>query len=146
MGYHFNNKNTFSYNEEFNFYYYATKYCANIRNYFLVSLGMVGSTILKYGTIKQKKLILSHLEKKKFISSLLITEPTAGSNINEIKTNYIKKNGYYILNGKKTWITLGGISNIYLILANGKEGLILFLTESKSKKLKKKNIKKYYKQ
>ena len=39
---------------------------------------------------------------------------------------------------KKTWITLGGISNIYLILANGKEGLILFLTESKSKKLKKK--------
>ena len=141
LGYHFNNKNTFNYNEEFNFYYYATKYCANIRNYFLVSLGMVGSTILKYGTIKQKKLILSHLEKKKFISSLLITEPTAGSNINEIKTNYIKKNGYYILNGKKTWITLGGISNIYLILANGKEGLILFLTESKSKKLKKKILK-----
>ena len=64
LGYHFNNKNTFSYNEEFNFYYYATKYCANIRNYFLVSLGMVVSTILKYGTIKQKKLILSHLEKK----------------------------------------------------------------------------------
>ena len=141
LGYHFKNKNTFSYDEEFNFYYFATKYCANIRNYFLVSLGMVGSTILRYGTTKQKKLILNYLEKKKFISSLFITEPSAGSNINEIKTTYLKKNKTYIINGKKTWITLGGISNIYLILANGEDGLILFLTESKIKHFKKKELK-----
>ena len=58
--------------EECEFYFNATKYCANIRNYFLVSLGMVGSTILKFGTKKQKKDYLNDLSKGKIFSLVIL--------------------------------------------------------------------------
>ena len=48
---------------------------------------MVGSTILKFGTKKQKNDCLNDLSKGK-IFSLVITEPSAGSNINQIETSY----------------------------------------------------------
>ena len=60
LGYH-NKIQSLTPLEECEFYFNATKYCANIRNYFLVSLGMVGSTILKFGTKKQKNDYLNDL-------------------------------------------------------------------------------------
>ena len=141
LGYHQNKKNTLNPKEECEFYFYATKYCANIRNYFLVSLGMVGAAILKYGTNDQKKYFLKKTIGKGCISSLAMTEPNAGSNINEISTKYVKTNNGYIINGNKRWITLGGISEILLVLANGNDGLLLFIIDSNKKGIKKTEMK-----
>lgn len=136
LGHNTKKKNSLNYKQECHFYFHATKYCANIRNYFLVSLGMVGSTILKYGTSAQKKKFLSDTVNKKSISSLVITEPNAGSNTKEIATKYIKTKNGYLINGKKKWITLGGISDNLLVLANGEQGLLLFIMDSKTKGIK----------
>ncbi len=135
----YKNKKKLDAYDEFKFYYYATKYCSNIRNYFLVSLGMVGSTILKFGSTNQKKKIMNIIYKGG-ICSLAITEPDAGSNINQISTTYIKSKNGYILNGKKKWITLGGISKLLLILAKGEQGLQLFIVDTKRKGIKKSEI------
>jgi len=136
LGYHNNKKLSFNHKEECQFYFHATKYCANIRNYFLVSLGMVGSTIMRYGTSAQKKQFLHSTVNKGGISSLVITEPNAGSNTKEISTKYIKTKNGYLINGKKKWITLGGISDTLLVLANGEQGLLLFIIDSKTKGIK----------
>jgi alkylation response protein AidB-like acyl-CoA dehydrogenase len=141
LGYHAGKKISLNAKQECQFYFYATKYCANIRNYFLVSLGMVGSTIIKYGTPIQKKNFLNNTIKKGAIYSLVITEPNAGSNTKEISTKYIKTKNGYLINGKKKWITLGGISKTLLVLANGKQGLLLFIIDSKTKGIKRSEIK-----
>ena len=39
--------------------------------------------------------------------------------------------------GKKKWITLGGIADKFLLLANGNQGLQLFIIDSKLKGIKK---------
>lgn len=139
LGYH-NNKKSMSPLEECLFYYECSKYCSTVRNYFLVSIGMVGATIFKFGSLEQKKNYIYKIINKKGVASLAITEKESGSNINSIKSSYKIENDYYILNGKKTWITLGGRANIILILATGEKGLILFYTE-KNKFIKTKKIK-----
>ena len=139
LGYH-NKIQSLTPSEECEFYFNATKFCANIRNYYLVSLGMVGSTILKFGTKKQKENCIDELSKGK-IFSLVITEPNAGSNINEIETSYKETHDGFIINGKKKWITLGGIAEKYLLLANGNQGLQLFIIDSKLKGINKTVIK-----
>ena len=141
LGYH-ENKKSLSAVDETLFYFEASKYCSTIRNYFLVTIGMVGSAIFKFGTSKQKYIYINKIINQKGVASLAITEKESGSDINSIKSNYKFDGRKFILNGKKTWITLGGRANIFLILANGKDGLMLFLVEkNKSIKIKKmKNI------
>jgi hypothetical protein len=63
LGYHASLK-SLSPKQEAEFYFFATKYCANIRNYFLVSIGMVGAGIFKYGTKNQKTNFIKNTVKK----------------------------------------------------------------------------------
>jgi len=128
LGYH-RNRNSLSPIDECSFYYEISKYCSSIRNYFLVSIGMVGSAIFKFGTSRQIKIYINKIINENGIASLAITEKDSGSDINSIKSSYKFDGKNYILNGKKTWITLGGKANIFLILANGSDGLMLFLAE-----------------
>lgn len=139
LGYHSNFK-SINYNDEAKFYYYVSKYCANIRNYFLVSIGMVGAGIFKFGTQKQKNEYIKNITKNQAIFSLAITEKNAGSDIESIRTTYEFKNNKFILNGTKTWITLGGKAKFFLLLANGEKGLILFFVK-KNKSIKTKLLK-----
>jgi acyl-CoA dehydrogenase len=46
-----------------------------------------------------------------------MTEPAAGSDVAGIKTTAVKKNGAYILNGSKTWITNAPIADFFVIFA-----------------------------
>lgn len=46
-----------------------------------------------------------------------MTEPSAGSDVNGVKTKAVKKGDEYILNGQKMWITNGGVANWYFVLA-----------------------------
>ena len=62
-----------------------------------------------------------------------VTEPDAGSAATEMTTRAEKRGDVYVLNGKKHWITGGGVSKLHLIFArvfeNGEElGIGGFLT------------------
>lgn len=109
-------------------YFHATKYCASIRNYFLVTCGMVGSTIFKFGTSAQQSRVREALNSDvALIGSLAITEEAGGSDHKRIACAYRRVQGGYIINGKKSWITLGGIADVILVAATGDSGLGLFL-------------------
>ena len=74
------------------------------------------SAIVKYGTPAQRKLaadIVLSGDKP----ALCITEPEAGSAATQMTTRADKRGDRYVLNGKKHWITGGGVSRLHLIFA-----------------------------
>ena len=79
------------------------------------NMGAIGA-VMKYGTEKQKRLAASFVlagDKP----AICITEPDAGSAATEMTTTAVKKGDKYIVNGRKHWITGGGVSKFHLIFA-----------------------------
>ena len=74
------------------------------------------STVMKYGTEYQKRMAAEFvLNGDK--PAICITEPEAGSAATEMTTRADKRGDKYIINGKKHWITGGGVSRLHLIFA-----------------------------
>jgi len=79
------------------------------------NMGAIGA-ILKYGTEKQKKMA-TEIVLAGDKPAICITEPGAGSAATEMTTTAVKKGDRYIINGKKHWITGGGVSRLHLVFA-----------------------------
>ncbi|HJN54284.1 MAG TPA: acyl-CoA dehydrogenase family protein, partial [Flavobacteriaceae bacterium] len=63
--------------------------------------------ILKYGSDFLKDKYMPGIVSGDLISCIGITEPNAGSDVQNIQTNAIKKGDNYVVNGSKTFITNG---------------------------------------
>ncbi len=74
------------------------------------------SAVMTYGSEAQKKLA-ADLVLSGDKPAICITEPDAGSAASEMTTRADKRGDRYILNGKKHWITGGGVSRLHLIFA-----------------------------
>jgi len=72
--------------------------------------------ILRFGSEEQKKKYLIPIAKGEAISSGGFTEPDHGSDITMMNTTAVKRSDEYIINGVKTFITNGTISNFVLLL------------------------------
>ncbi|MHA1632756.1 MAG: acyl-CoA dehydrogenase family protein [Candidatus Freyarchaeota archaeon] len=72
--------------------------------------------ILHHGTEEQKKKWLSQLAKG-VIGAVCITEPYYGSDAAGIETVAVRDGDEYILNGKKRFITGGGVADRYIVYA-----------------------------
>jgi 3-sulfinopropanoyl-CoA desulfinase len=74
------------------------------------------SAILHYGTEAQRRMAADMVlagDKP----AICITEPDAGSAASQMTTRADKRGDKYIVNGKKHWITGGGVSRLHLIFA-----------------------------
>ena len=87
------------------------------------NMGALGA-IMSYGSEAQKRLAAA-LVLAGDKPAILITEPEAGSAATEMTTRADHKGDRYVLNGKKHWITGGGVSRLHLVFArmyrDGKE-------------------------
>ncbi len=72
--------------------------------------------ILRYGTEEQKERYLIPIAKGEAISSGGFTEPDHGSDITFMDTTAVRDGEEYVINGVKTFITNGTISNFALVL------------------------------
>jgi alkylation response protein AidB-like acyl-CoA dehydrogenase len=79
------------------------------------NMGAIGA-IMKYGTETQKKLA-AELVLAGDKPAICITEPEAGSAATQMSTRADRKGEHYVLNGRKHWITGGGVSKLHLIFA-----------------------------
>jgi alkylation response protein AidB-like acyl-CoA dehydrogenase len=106
---------------------------AGIAASFLASyLGLI--PILKYATEEQKEKYLPSIARGEKIVAFGVTESAAGSDVSSISTTAEKKDGYYVLNGTKQFITNGGIAEIYCIAAKtdknkGARGISIFILD-----------------
>lgn len=108
--------------------------CAGIAMCINAHVGLSCLPIWKFGTEEQKqKYLVPGLAGEK-IGALALTEPNAGSDATNIRSQAVKKDGKYILNGSKTWITNGPIADFIVVAAytdkdkRGK-GISLFIVE-----------------
>jgi len=81
------------------------------------SIGFKG--ILLVGTPEQKEQYLPALATGEQFAAFALTEPSAGSDANSVKTNAkLSPDGkHWILNGSKIWISNGGIAEIFTVFA-----------------------------
>ena len=92
------------------------------------------SPIYYFGTEEQKKKYLTRLTTGEWIGCFGITEPSAGSDAAGTQTTAELKNGKWVLNGTKNFITNGGQAQVAVVIAVtekgiGHKGLTFFIVE-----------------
>jgi len=85
--------------------------CASVQS------SLVMFPIYKFGSEEQKEKYLPNLAKGNLIGCFGLTEPNHGSDPSGMKTNAVLRDGNYILNGSKIWITNSPIADIFIIWA-----------------------------
>ena len=85
---------------------------------------MCGWIIDTFGNARQKGKYLPRMLSMETLSSYCLTEPGSGSDSASLSTTAKKKGENYILNGSKAFISGGGTSNVYIVMARtGDKGL-----------------------
>jgi acyl-CoA dehydrogenase family protein 9 len=80
------------------------------------SIGSRG--LVLFGTDEQKSRYLPRLAKGEDIAAFALTEPGAGSDAAAIQTRAERQeDGSYLLNGTKTWVTNGGLADVFTVFA-----------------------------
>ena len=93
--------------------------------------------IMLFGSDAQKQKYLTGVQTGEKIMGLAVTEPGGGSDVAGIKTKAVEKDGKYILNGAKMFITNGTIADFFVMLIRTEEvegkrhhGLSAFIVDS----------------
>lgn len=93
--------------------------------------------ILDYGTEEQKQFWLPRMTKGELIGSIAMTEPVAGSDLQNIKTMAKRQGECLVINGSKTFITNGWHTNLIVLAVKtgeggvGAKGISLVVVETK---------------
>ena len=87
-----------------------------------------------FGSEAQKQKYLTKLATGEQIGAFCLSEPEAGSDATSQATTAIDKGDHYVINGTKNWITNGGRSDVYLVIAQtdrekGHRGINAFIVE-----------------
>lgn len=77
---------------------------------------IVAHYLLVYGTDAQKRRYLPKMASGEIISSIAMTEPGTGSDLQAVKTRAIRDGDHYVLNGSKTFITNGYNANLVVVV------------------------------
>ncbi len=105
--------------------------CSSVRSLLTVH-DMVALAILKWGSAQQRRSWLPKLASAEKLAAFAITEPDIGSDAMNVETIAVRRNGSYVLNGSKKWISFGQIANLFLVLAQCETKPTTFLVERDS--------------
>jgi alkylation response protein AidB-like acyl-CoA dehydrogenase len=108
--------------------------CASTGLIMDVNISLCGEPILMFGTESQKERYLIPLATGEKLGALAMTEPEAGSDAASIKTTAVARDGHYLLNGRKIFITNGEVADVYVVTAvtdreKGSAGITDFIVE-----------------
>lgn len=90
--------------------------------------------ILHYATEEAKKKYIPKMITGEYIGAVAMTEPGAGSDLQGMRSTAEDKGDHYLLNGSKTFITNGYLSDVVVVAAKtdpskGAKGISLFLVD-----------------
>ena len=90
------------------------------------------SPIVHFGTEDQKRRYVPLLASGRVLGGFGLTEPGAGSDAAGTRTVAVRKNGHYVLNGSKIFITHAGVGEVFVITAvtdasQGSRGITSFI-------------------
>ncbi len=94
---------------------------------------MVASMIDRYASDEQRRRFLPKLCTMEHFASYCLTEPDSGSDAASLKTRAVRDGDAYVLDGAKAFISGGGVSDIYVVMARtgaaGAKGISCFVVE-----------------
>lgn len=99
---------------------------------------IVSHYILRYGNDAQKKKWLPAMAQGELVGAICMTEPSAGSDLQAIKTTARRDGNNYVLSGSKTFITNGFHAGLICVAAKtdpkaaGFRGISMIVVETKS--------------
>jgi alkylation response protein AidB-like acyl-CoA dehydrogenase len=107
-----------------------------IRGIVSVTLGLVGKTILTFGTEEQKQHWLPRLSSGESLACFGLTEPDTGSDAGSLSTRAVLDGADYVITGSKMFITNGTWADLALVFARtggpGPRGISAFLVPTSS--------------
>ena len=94
----------------------------------------------KWGSDFLKEKYLKPLASGKMLGAFCLSEPEAGSDATQQKTEAVLEGDHYVLNGMKNWITNGTMADVYFLQAmtdkeKGYKGISTFIIEKDSEGL-----------
>lgn len=93
--------------------------------------------ILKFGTEMQKKKFITPVASGKSIGAYSLTEPMSGSDAATMKSRAVRDGNFYILNGRKSWVTSGPVADYIVVFMmtdpeKKQKGISAFLVDGKT--------------
>ncbi len=90
--------------------------------------------ILKFGTEEQKHKYVTPIASGKAVGGYSLTEPQSGSDAGTMKSRATRDGNFYILNGRKSWVTSGPVADYFVVFMmtdpdKKQKGVSAFLVE-----------------
>jgi acyl-CoA dehydrogenase len=98
---------------------------------------LAAAPLVRYGSPEQRASLLPDILAGRSIGCLALSEPDVGSDIASVSLRAERRDGSYVLNGTKTWISNADIADFAIVLArtedrSGPLGLSLFFVRAQS--------------
>ncbi|MEX2457913.1 MAG: acyl-CoA dehydrogenase family protein [Actinomycetota bacterium] len=110
---------------------------SSVRGVVSVNVGLVGKTILKWGTEEQKQEWLPQLASGESLSCYGLTEPEVGSDAGNLRSKAVRDGDDWVITGQKLFITNGNTAKLALIFARsggeGPKGITAYLVPTDAK-------------
>ncbi|KLI00274.1 acyl-CoA dehydrogenase family protein [Brevibacillus formosus] len=87
-----------------------------------VTTGLVGETLIRWGTEYQKEQYVLPIARGEKIGAFALTEPGVGSGAKDVQTSYEKVGDKYRITGRKKWISFGEIADFFIVIASDSSG------------------------
>jgi alkylation response protein AidB-like acyl-CoA dehydrogenase len=93
--------------------------------------------ILKFGTEEQKQKFLAPVASGKAVGAYSLTEPMSGSDAGTMRSKAVRDGDFYVLNGRKSWVTSGPVAEYVLVFmvtdpAKKQGGISAFLIDTRN--------------
>ena len=93
--------------------------------------------IMTFGTEEQKQKFLTPVASGKAIGAYSLTEPMSGSDAGTMRSRATRDGDFYVLNGRKSWVTSGPIADYFVVFmmtdpAKKQKGVSAFLLDAKN--------------
>jgi acyl-CoA dehydrogenase len=97
--------------------------------------GLGSGAITLSGSAANKQQYLTRVARGDAICAFALSEPDAGSDVAALHCAAVRDGDHYVLNGEKTWISNGGIADLYVVFARtgeapGARGISAFIVDA----------------
>ena len=111
-----------------------SRVCASTATIYFVTAGLAGQPLYMFGNEEQRQRFVVPVAQGEKLACFALTEAGAGSDPAAMQTTATRKNGGYVINGTKLFITNGGEADIIVVFATidkslGYRGVTAFIVE-----------------
>jgi alkylation response protein AidB-like acyl-CoA dehydrogenase len=88
-----------------------------LADFALAMQGLGSGAITLAGSTAQKQAILPRVARGEAVMAFALSEPDAGSDVGAMRCAARRDGAHWVLDGEKTWISNGGIADVYTVFA-----------------------------